>query len=262
MDDSDVHPVDLKQVLGQPAYLLFYQRKDLVAVTEKKIVSAVTEKQMLPIELSKKERRRLKKLKRAKEGKNDLIQAPKYSDDLMSSMAKGSHSSKIIEFIPSSSDAPYDTTEPKNTTSVVVNSTSNWKARPAVLNRAKHTIVNSTTSFQKTALRKLQAMVNEVENDDPTKHMSKTTKEVTNVVMNDKCEQIISNGHFKILIQDQQSRVIPWNHMATSDSVYERNKLQANLDSEKKRKRPTRDDMEYDAPQLKELKKRNRKKLI
>jgi hypothetical protein len=202
-------------------------------------------------------------LKRAQENKTDLIQAPKYSEDLISSIAKGSHSSKTIEFVKFSTDILNDTPKVANPSTVIVNSTSNWKASPAVLNNfQKHDIVNSTTLFQKTALQKLKAMVNEVKNDESPKPKSKTTIEATKLVVNDKSEQNISNSHFKILIQDQQSRVIPWNHMATSDSVFERNKLQADLDAKKKRKRHTRDDMEYDAPQLKGLKKRNRKNLI
>jgi hypothetical protein len=46
----------------------------------------------------------------------------------------------------------------------------------------------------------------------------------------------------------QQSAIRAWNHMVTSDVVFERNKIYAEMEEKNKKKRKSREDMLYDAP--------------
>jgi hypothetical protein len=156
-----------------------------------------------------------------------------------------------------------------------VNATTKWKSKPIATKELPKPIkVNSTISFTaRPIVKKLSDLVSSLTDSVGAtlngSHEQKSTVKVRQTALDVNKSHVVVGGNgldgdgnaFRMALQQQASKtqIRPWNHLATTETVFKRNQLVDILTKEQKRKRPSRDDMEYDAPLLKGLKKKHKK---
>jgi hypothetical protein len=187
--------------------------------------------------------------------------------------------SVLISNVPSKTEKSIEFLEPNQRQSLdvdlksfKVNSTVKWKSNPIrKSDLVRSSRVNSTVSFTaRPIVKKLTDLVSSLtgglsapSNDIEPRRISSTkdmNSNKTHSVVNGADIDADGNSFRMALLQEQAKlHVRPWNHLATTDTVFQRNQLSEILAKEQKRKRPSRNDIEYEAPLLKGLKKKQKK---
>ncbi|KAJ3271510.1 hypothetical protein HDV01_006561 [Terramyces sp. JEL0728] len=262
MNDEEVHPVNVQTVLSQCAYMLFYRqiggKKQKNGDSHAFASKSVKNREMKVKNIDSAERKEIRPSANLRGQKLQSVGGP--------------------------SNNPGEQSASPTATSTVtkLNSTSYWEATVRATEEMPKNSFNSTMSFTVKPLKKkesdfLKSIGVEVEQKSQSAVAGNSDTKMSAKFQPDLEEKFVeinarkplkSNGTKQTEIVDitnsaklvplasaKSSGVVSWNHLATTDVVFNRNRAVGEMDSKKKRKRASRDDMEYDAPQLKGLKK-------
>ncbi|KAJ3315883.1 hypothetical protein HDV04_000090 [Boothiomyces sp. JEL0838] len=250
MNDEEVHPVNVQTVLSQCAYMLFYHR-----IGGKKTSSHKNgEKSPSDPKLVKNGHKKVKvehKFSESIDAESEkLVKKPQFQVEKPEAIPKNE---KI---------------KPENTPRSI-NSTSHWAVKAKSKEHQSSTnSLNSTMSFAVKSLKKKDSeFLKSIGIDFSKEKETETTQKpepksfpISQSIKDNKQTDIVDITNVpKVTPFDsgKPSGIVSWNHLATTDVVFNRNRTINEMESKKKRKRASRDDMEYDAPQLKGLKKVN-----
>ena len=264
MNDCEVTKVSVKTVLQQSAYMLFYIKDG----TSKKL----------------KEKPILKQNQGNSNDKKGLLASlgVKENDPKLTAPVQlnAKETTKTVAretnlAVPVQSDIKKDEKENQNPRSLLLdmrddesngsnqsssNSTSSWivdwlypkKKDITAVGSVVDTVI-SNVDLQSKGIKKVEDTMTKTEKVQITEK-----KHITNEYTKKSYEvgQVIENKGSVAERWDPNTPKQPlaWNHLATSDLVYERNQLLGNLDRMDKRKRPSRDDILYDQPLCKSKK--------
>ncbi|KAJ3325253.1 Ubiquitin carboxyl-terminal hydrolase 36 [Boothiomyces sp. JEL0866] len=259
MNDEEVHPVNVQTVLSQCAYMLFYSR---IGGKKPILKPRNGEKEFVESHLGKNGHKKIKV------GHNPTDK-PQNSAILQKS--------DILKVqVPATAALPLITEKEAKAgpSPNKVNSTSHWAVRSkSVEISLPSNNLNSTMPFNVKPLKKKDSdflksigvhVPFEERKEKPTTTDTKVSAERNSLKPKEqKSNDIIDITNVQKITPLEAAKgsgIVSWNHLATTDVVFNRNRAINELDSKKKRKRASRDDMEYDAPQLKGLKKKLKKK--
>ncbi|KAJ2999284.1 hypothetical protein HDV02_003217 [Globomyces sp. JEL0801] len=269
MDDSSVKPVPISSVLQQAGYMFFYQRK-----SEKKSHTAPADVKVkttkpAPVEqdVAPKPTKLFSTISWTTKPLTEISLIPdnKINSTLPSTTIQTTKLSKTQEFLSdleSTKKTKKERAQKQKNDKKQEDSIENQKLNTVANGHVKHSNVKRNPSIDKSNVDKTTTL-DPVPNDKALHSVSnhkngKKHKQKENYEVEEIQTDSPSSGYkepFKMAVLNSSNGLTPWNHIATSDKVFERNKYQNHFEQQKKRKRASRDDMIYDAPLLKGLKK-------
>ena len=152
-----------------------------------------------------------------------------------------------------------------------LNSTIPWIVENIAAVRGKHSLLNSTLGFRVIETLMVDNSVKALEVED--KKVDKKIEERQNHVKpldyeSEKNQQSHFMNHrkdsFLEELKKEEKSILSWNHVATSDKAFKKRLYLDELSTNEKlkRKRASKEDMEYDAPKRKGFKKLNQKQFF
>lgn len=243
MNDEEVSRVGVDHVLSQSAYILLYEKQDANMMR----LNSVATKPPLVALLPKKE--------------VDLFKDVPLNSTCVWTVGKAS---QTIETSTPLLNATVTFQVSKMPTLQTTSSRSESGGSVTAVNDSSASII--VTAASESIAVKQQNVDNHVkllkefrpfESASPPNQYENSNKQVRNVnggVVNGR-----NNQSFLEELQNQAPIVSAWNHVATSDAAFERRLYLDDIQREKKlkRKRASKEDMEYDQPKRKGFKKRN-----